>query len=98
VVWLAGLFGQALVIVLLLLGGAVAWLPALLLLIPLPWLLRRSEYAHAVNCLLILMYAGGGLVFADTRTGIPIACIAAAVFVCNMLFVRFSARDRALAN
>lgn len=90
--WGIGLAAHLTLFILLIVAGPIAWLPAAALLLPLPWLIRRSRYAHQVNCLLVLMYAGGGLVFVDTGLGLAVACVAALDFLCSVYFVRLASR------
>ncbi len=102
--------GAALLLHLALIIGLVAWcgwLPGLLLslplLAPLPGLLRHSTYTAGWATMLVVFYVAGLMaegVAIPARHGIgtALSVVAALDFVCLVLFVRFSARERAAAQ
>lgn len=89
--WLAGLLLHAALLAVLVRVGPPGWIAALPLLIVLPWLVRRSRYAHAVNGLLVVWYAGFGLAFRDLPAGMAVAWLGAGAFVAMIVFVRMDA-------
>jgi uncharacterized membrane protein len=81
------------------------WLPGLLLslplLAPLPGLLRRRTYTAGWASMLVVFYVGGlmaeGVAVPGRRgVGTLMSAVAALDFVSLVLFVRFSARERAM--
>lgn len=78
--------------------GPAGWIPGLLVLIPLWPMWRGSAYAHAANSLLVLVVLGGLLVFREQMLVRLLCLVAAADFVACVLYVRWSARERAAAG
>ncbi|MBY8966066.1 DUF2069 domain-containing protein [Algiphilus sp.] len=94
VVWALGLCLHVGLLAVLAANGPVAWLAALPLLLFLPWLVRRSSYAHALLSLIIVGYIGIGLVFRDQPGAFLVACLGAALFLSSTTYVRFAAVER----
>lgn len=92
-IWGAALLLHIAVLVVLFGIGPPGWLLSAPLLIVLPWLVRRSRYAFAVNGLLLVWYAAGGMVFLDTLAGQALAWTAGFGFLAAMIFIRVSANE-----
>ncbi|MHA7835245.1 MAG: hypothetical protein ACX94A_12270 [Algiphilus sp.] len=92
-VWVLGLCLLVGLLAVLVANGPVGWLSAAPLLLFLPWLVRRSSYAHALFSLIIVGYIGIGLVFRD-QGGLLVACLGAALFLSSTTYVRFAAVER----
>ena len=96
------LAAHTLLIILVLLPkfSALSVLLALILLLPLPGLLRGRTYTYAWASMLVAFYVAGflaeGYARPDSRAvSFAIGSVAALDYVALMLFVRFSARERA---
>lgn len=96
------LAAHALLIVLVLVPkfSALGTLLALILLIPLPGLIRGRTYTYAWASMLVAFYVAGylaeGYARPDTRAAsFAIGSVAALDYIALMLFVRFTAREKA---
>lgn len=94
VAWAIGLALMVALLAVLASAGPAGWLAALPLLILLPWLVRRSSYAHALLSLLIVGYIGIGLAFRDHGSALLVSCLGAGVFLACTAYVRFAAVER----
>lgn len=82
--------------------SALSVVIAALLLLPLPGLIRSRGYTYAWASMLVAFYVAGyladGYARPDTRlSAFLLASIAALDYVALMMFVRFTARERAAA-
>ncbi|WP_420426402.1 hypothetical protein [Algiphilus sp.] len=92
-VWALGLALMVAMLAVLVSNGPIGWVAAAPLILFLPWLVRRSSYAHALMSLIIVGYIGIGLVFRD-QGGLLVACLGAALFLSSTTYVRFAAVER----
>lgn len=92
-VWALGLALMVAMLAVLVSSGPVGWVAAAPLILFLPWLVRRSSYAHALMSLIIVGYVGIGLVFRD-QGGLLVASLGAALFLSSTTYVRFAAVER----
>lgn len=94
VAWAVGLALMMGLLAVLAAAGPGGWLAAVPLLILLPWLVRRSSYAHALLSLLIVVYIGIALAFRDHGSALLVASLGAGVFLACTAYVRFAAVER----
>ena len=82
----------------LMFGAAIGlpggWLMALVLALPMPWMLPRSRYAHAANSLVIVVVLGALMVFLDQPVARALAYVGALAFTGSVLFVKWNAVER----
>jgi len=82
--------------------SALSVVIAALLLLPLPGLIRGRSYTYAWASMLVAFYVAGyladGYARPETRlSAFALAAVAAVDYVGLMMFVRFTARERAVA-
>jgi len=98
IVWATNLCLMVALLAVLAAAGPAGWVAALPLILVLPWLVRRSSYAHAVLSLMIVGYVGVGLAFRDHPSALLVACLGAGVFLTCTAYVRFAAVERRRAR